>query len=144
MRVFIAGPIQGWEEKQEYREKIAEKLKQYGRERGMEIEIVDPWKRERIVYRGGEIPRGDNFIEKDLKDIERSDVFVAYEPQLSAGTCMELYHAKRIAEIYTIVITSQDCKRLSPWIVYHADAMIKGIQDLDKPLDEFLKSIKHK
>jgi len=39
------------------------------------------------------VPAAD-FIKRDLEDIEKCDVLIAYMPKLSAGTCMELFYAK--------------------------------------------------
>jgi len=35
-----------------------------------------------------------DFIKRDLEDIEKCDVLIAYVPKLSAGTCVELFYAK--------------------------------------------------
>ena len=92
-KAFISGPIQGVEEKQSYRVVIREICLRYG------YEPVDPWEREKIIYKGTEpgwwdrVPAAD-FIRRDLEDIEGCDVLIAYSPKLSAGTCMELFYSK--------------------------------------------------
>ncbi|MEM2104071.1 MAG: hypothetical protein QW717_04190 [Candidatus Bathyarchaeia archaeon] len=47
----------------------------------------------RTEYDWWRIPQAD-FIKRDLEDIERCDILIAYLPRLSAGTCMELFYAK--------------------------------------------------
>jgi nucleoside 2-deoxyribosyltransferase len=92
-RIFVSGPIQGMETKQDYRDAIREICLRCG------FDVVDPWEREKILYRGtkpgwwDKVPVAD-FIRRDLEDIEKCDVLVAYFPRLSAGTCMELFYAK--------------------------------------------------
>ncbi len=39
------------------------------------------------------VPAAD-FIKRDLEDIEKCDILIAYLPRLSAGTCMEFFYAK--------------------------------------------------
>jgi len=125
-KVFISGPIQGMETKQSYRKVIRKICVQCG------YEILDPWEREKIIYKGSEfgwwkkVPAAD-FIKRDLEDIERCDVLVAYIPKLSAGTCMELFYAKQKGK-KTICICK--IKNPSPWILTHSDIIIKKIEEL--------------
>ena len=134
MKVYIAGPIQGWENRQEYRQSISEVLTKFSNLANLNIQILDPWKREMVMYSG---QTSDNsFIQRDLRDIDRADVVIAYEPQKSPGTCMELFYAKRFAKKLVIVITSQEREKLSPWIVYHADMIVRKIEDIPKALQK--------
>ena len=71
------------------------------------------------------------FIRRDLEDIEKCDVLVAYLPRLSAGTCVELFYAK-IKGKKTISICQ--LKNPSPWIVAHSDIIIKRIKELEEAL----------
>ncbi len=131
-KVFISGPIQGMEEKQSYREVIREICFRHG------YEPVDPWERERILYKGDEsdwwdrVPAAD-FIRRDLEDIERCDVLIAYLPKLSAGTCMELFYAK-IKKKKTICIC--EVENPSPWIIVHSDITLKRIEELEDALKQ--------
>lgn len=125
-RVFVSGPIQGMEEEQGYRERLRRVLERCG------FEVVDPWERERVVYCGGgewwrNVPVA-GFIGRDLEDIEGCDVFVAYLPRLSAGTCMELFYAKRCGKL-TVVIC--ELENPSPWIVQHSDVLLKSIEEFE-------------
>jgi len=92
-KVFVSGPIQGVETEQSYRDVIQKICVRW------RCEVVGPWEREKVMYRGMEVgwwnrvPAAD-FIRRDLEDIERCDVLVAYFPRLSAGACMELFYAK--------------------------------------------------
>jgi nucleoside 2-deoxyribosyltransferase len=98
--------------------------------------VIDPWLREKIIYRKDEpcwwtkVPATD-FVQRDLEDIENCDVLIAYLPRLSAGTCMELFYAKRISK-KVIVVSEMDC--LSPWIVVHSDVILKSFNELEDAL----------
>ncbi len=131
-RVFVSGPIQGMETRQDYRETLRELLVRYG------YEPVDPWKREKVLYRGppeewwrNVPPKG--FIQRDLEDIEGCDALVAYLPRLSAGTCMELFYAKLKAKKTVTVCKIEDP---SPWIVAHSDIVVKTMEELEDLLRE--------
>jgi len=129
---FISGPIQGMENEQSYREVIRKICARLG------YETVDPWLREKAIYRGDEpcwwtkVPAA-GFIERDLEDIERCDVLIAYLPKLSAGTCMELFYAKRKGKM---VITISGMDALSPWILVHSDRVLRSIEELEDALKQ--------
>ena len=133
-QVFISGPIIGMEKQQDYRKTITVIATKLG------FEIIDPWKRERVIYNGTEecwwdkVPTFD-FVQRDLDDADRCDIMVVYLPILSAGACMEMFYAKRKGK-KVIVVSEQPC--LSPWIVFHSDAIIKGFSQLEEALKKFL------
>ena len=129
-KVFISGPIQGVETEQSYREVIHEICVRCG------FEVVDPWKREKIIYKGTK-PRWwvkvpvSGFIRRDLEDIEKFDVLIAYLPRLSAGTCMELFYAKLKGKKTMCVCPLENP---SPWIIVHSDTILKDIDELEAAL----------
>ena len=132
-KVFISGPILGMENNQEYRKTITEVILK------AELEVIDPWLREKILYNGDKqcwwdkVPMFD-FIQRDLDDADRCDIMVVYLPKLSAGACMELFYAKRAGK-KVIVLSEIDC--LSPWIVRHSDLIIKSLSQLEDALKKF-------
>ncbi len=129
-QVFISGPIIGMEKQQDYRKTITEITTKVG------FKIIDPWKRERVLYNGTEecwwdkVPTFD-FVQRDLDDADRCDIMVVYLPILSAGACMEMFYAKRKGK-KIIVISPIEC--ISPWIVYHSDKIIKSFSQLEEEL----------
>jgi nucleoside 2-deoxyribosyltransferase len=131
-KVFISGPIQGMENEQGYREAISKICVRLG------YETVDPWLREKAIHKGDEpcwwtkVPAA-GFVERDLDDIEKCNVLIAYLPKLSAGTCMELFYAKRKGKR---VITISGMDALSPWIVVHSDVILKSIDELEDALKQ--------
>lgn len=133
-KVFISGPIHGMETEQGYREVVSKICSQLG------YEIIDPWHREKVIYRKDEpcwwnnVPVAD-FVQRDLDDADRCDVMIVYLPRLSAGACMELFYAKRKGK-KVIVVSDLDC--LSPWIVVHADRIVKSFNALEQALKELV------
>jgi nucleoside 2-deoxyribosyltransferase len=126
-KAFISGPIQGMEKEQCYRQAITEICIRLG------FEVIDPWLREKVIYRKEEpcwwskVPVQD-FVQRDLEDAERCDIMIVYLPRLSAGSCMELFYAKRKGK-KIFVISDIDC--LSPWITFHSDVIVKNFVELE-------------
>jgi len=86
------------------------------------------------------LPR--DFIERDLRDVERCDVLIAYLPRLSAGTCMELFYAKLKGKKVVSVI---EFESPSPWITLHSDVVLRSLEELRSyvergGLEELLRS----
>jgi nucleoside 2-deoxyribosyltransferase len=133
-QVFISGPIIGMEKQQHYRKIITDICAKLG------LDVIDPWKRERVLYNGTEecwwdkVPTFD-FVQRDLDDADRCDIMVVYLPTLSAGACMEMFYAKRKGK-KIIVVSEMEC--LSPWIVFHSDLIVKGFDGLEDALKNFL------
>jgi len=131
--VFISGPILSMENNQGYRENITDILTR------MSFDIINPWLREKILYKGDEkcwwdkVPTFD-FIQRDLNDADRCDIMVVYLPKLSAGACMELFYAKRKGK-KVIVVSEMEC--LSPWIIAHSDMILKNFNQLEETLKRF-------
>jgi nucleoside 2-deoxyribosyltransferase len=129
-KVFISGPILGMETNQGYRTAITEVCEKLG------FDVIDPWRREKSIYKGDEkywwpnVPAA-GFVQRDLDDAERCDVMIVYLPKLSAGACMELFHAKRNGK-RVIVVSEMKC--LSPWIIIHSDAIVKNFNELEDAL----------
>jgi nucleoside 2-deoxyribosyltransferase len=132
-KVFISGPIVGMENDQGYRKTITEICVKLG------FHVIDPWRREKIPYKGDEqcwwskVP-ARSFVQRDLDDAERCDVMIVYLPKLSAGACMELFYAKRKGK-KIIVVSEMEC--LSPWIIVHSDAIVKGFNELEGALEKY-------
>jgi len=126
-KAFISGPIQGMEKEQAYRYVIRQICIRCG------YEPVDPWQREKVIYKGTEpdwwikVPAAD-FIRRDLEDIEKCDVSIAYLPRLSAGTCMELFYAKLKGKKTVCICPIENP---SPWIIVHSDMILKSIEELE-------------
>jgi len=107
---YIAGPIQGYESRQEYRSRIRNSLARAG------IRALDPWeeeKRQNEFANGHSPPQAQRLIRKRLKQVEDCDGIVAYLPKESAGTLYELIWARiHRKKIYVIC----PMENPSPWI----------------------------
>ncbi len=131
-KVFISGPIQGVETEQSYRDIIRKICECHN------FEVIDPWHREKTIYRGSEaqwwnrVPAAD-FIKRDLEDIERCDILVAYLPVLSAGTCMELFYAKLKQKITLCICLIENP---SPWITVHSDRILNSMEEMESALKQ--------
>jgi nucleoside 2-deoxyribosyltransferase len=129
-KAFISGPILGVENDQSYRKIITEICVKLG------YDVVDPWQREKVLYKGDEqcwwdqVPT-EGFIRRDLEDANLCDIMIVYLPKLSAGACMELFYAKRKGKKVVVV---SEIKCLSPWIVAHADIVVKDFSALEEAL----------
>lgn len=130
-KVFISGPILGMENNQDYYRKT---ITDIGQKLG--FDVIDPWKRERFLYKGTEECWWNtytkyDFVQRDLDDADRCDIMVVYLPKLSAGACMEMFYAKRNGK-KVIVVSDMEC--LSPWIIFHSDLVIKSFSQLEESL----------
>jgi len=100
--------------------------------------------REKIIYSARAEIKGawwrnvppPDFIKRDLEDISKCDMLVAYLPRISAGTCMELFYAKMKGKR---TVTICELENPSPWIIFHSDVILGSIEDLE----EFLKDRKY-
>ena len=129
-KVFLAGPIQGFEDKQNYRVILSRLLEEAG------YKVVDPWKREKLYYRADavDVETARKVVERDLSDIDRCDFFLAHMPVLSAGVCMELFYAKRSGKTTLVILTLENP---SLWIIAHADYVFKSIEEFEGFLKRF-------
>jgi len=123
-KVYIAGPVHGMEDNQRYRQKLKQILASKG------FSAIDPLERQKLNSSNstGISLSPKEIINGDLNCLGECDFLVAFLPQVSAGTCMELFYAKTMNK-KTIVISSMDA--LSPWIIGHADHIFKTAEDFE-------------
>jgi len=132
-KVFLSGPILGMEKKH-YRSTITEICQRVG------FDVINPWLREKKLYVGDKKcwwneTSASEFIKRDLNDAKRCDIMVVFMPILSAGACMELFFAKNNGKK---IIVFSSIKRLSPWIIYHSDAIVRNKKELENKLIEII------
>jgi nucleoside 2-deoxyribosyltransferase len=87
--------------------------------------LVDPMRND---YRGRELEPGiaDLIIRGDIIDICGCDIVLVNANKPSWGTGMELFYSKSLGK-QTIVVCADD--KPSPWLVGHADYLVKTFQD---------------
>lgn len=134
LRVYIAGPIQGLEEKQKYREVLAGLLEEYG------FKPLDPWLREQAYYRSltADVSEAYKLVRRDLLDLQYCELLVAYMPRLSAGVAMEIYYAKSKGKKVYLISPMED---VSPWLLAHTDRVFKNVGELEEFLKRKQKSL---
>jgi nucleoside 2-deoxyribosyltransferase len=89
--------------------------------------VLDPMRRD---YRGRELDPGiaAEIVAGDLEDLDACDAVLVYYDKPSVGTSMEVFHAKHNLKKPVIVIDHSGAKP-SPWLVYHADAVVTSLAD---------------
>ena len=127
-KVYIAGPVHGMKNDQRYRQTLKQVLTSNG------FKAVDPLERQKLnllsATKTNFSPK--EIIVSDLNCLRQCDLFVAFLPMISAGTCMELFYAKMMNK-ETVVISSMG--DLSPWIVGHADHIFNTFEDFERWLN---------
>lgn len=115
MRVYLAGPINGTtdEEANGWRARVKEFLP----------DVLDPMDRD---YRGKEDESVTDIVEGDKRDINSADVVLAYCPQPSVGTSMEILHCWTIGKPCVVVVP--EGSPCSPWLRYHATVVVDSIE----------------
>jgi len=81
-----------------------------------------------------EIELGKRIIKNDLGLLKQADVVVALADEPSFGLGAEVFYAKQVLGKKVIAIVSRSAK--SPWIVCHADVILRvySVKDLIKAL----------
>lgn len=123
-QAYLAGPIQHVSEDQatSWRDEVATVLKGFG------IDVLDPMRNQHLKR----FPDGTwdkkAIVELDLQDLHEADILLAYCPQPSAGTSMEIMYMKNTLHKPVLVVCDNDT--LSPWVEYFADECFKSFEDL--------------
>ena len=133
-KVFLSDPILGMEKQQEYRKTITEICEKVG------FNVINPWLREKRLYKREKKcwwkeTSASEFVKRDLDDAKRCNIMVVFMPILSAGTCMELFYAKSKGKK---IIVFSNIEHLSPWIIYHSDAIVRNNEELEDKLRELI------
>jgi len=121
MKVFIAGIMQGslhddGIHDQDYRQRIARVLKEAFRN----VEVVDPW----ALYPdslGYNDEVGKEVFLKNAAEAAEADLLVAYLPQASMGTAIEVWQAHTAGKP---VVTVSPLDR--NWVVRHLSDLVFG------------------
>ena len=132
--VYLAGPIHGKSDAEaiDWREAATKALNRIG------YQTRNPMDRD---YRGMEMDKGikDLIVEGDKEDILNSDIILAYVPDPSAGTSMEiLFGSMKGLLIITVV---PDLKKASPWIHYHSDELYTTFKEAYASLRRLMKEL---
>lgn len=111
--IYLAGPINGCtnEEVHGWRDYLTARLSDF--------DILSPVVRD---YRGKEAENVADIVEGDKRDIDQSDVVIAYCPKPSVGTSMEVFYANQTGTF--VIVWAPHGAPVSPWLRYHSDAVV--------------------
>ncbi len=130
LRIYLAGPIFGTtEEDQKWRQYVKKDLSARG------YKVIDPL--ELRDYRGQEKEKAFEIVEKDLKDLKKSDILLIYAPKPSWGTAMEVVYAYLQSKQ---IITVAPEKEISPWLKYHTDILVSSFEEMLKVLEKIKRN----
>ena len=129
-RIYLAGPVfNTTDEDQKWRQYIKKEILAKG------FEVIDPL--ELRDYRGLEEEKMVEIVEKDLKDLKKSDILLIYTRKPSWGTAMEIVYAYlQSKQIITVVPE----KEISPWLKYHTDILVSSFEELLEVLEKIKES----
>jgi nucleoside 2-deoxyribosyltransferase len=115
MRAYLCGPINGCTDDE------AMTWRDWFKQQNSFFEFVDPMKRD---YRGKEAEDYREIVELDKRDVREVDVLIVMYTQPSVGTSMEIFYAWTIGK--PVIVINESNKPLSPWMRYHATAIVRS------------------
>lgn len=130
MKIYLCGPINGCSDDQAktWREWFKRES-----ELSLIADFVDPMKRD---YRGRESNDYREIVELDKRDIRGCDAIIVMYVAPSVGTSMEVFYAWHIG--IPVVVIDESGKPLSPWMRYHATAVVADREQACVKLQEWL------
>ena len=91
---------------------------------GLLATYVDPMCRD---YRGKEADDYREIVELDKRDVRSCDAIVVMYAKPSVGTSMEVFFAWTLG--IPVVVVDESGTPLSPWLRYHATAVVASKED---------------
>ena len=144
MKVYIAGPMAGNMEHQDYRDKIKKILRHLNIEYicPLELDMKDLGEEEtnRIAEVGKKHTDGDvsiikEMIERDLAAIDKCNVMIVYTPFPSYGTDMEAFYHSYINKRITIVFSENP----KSWMLGLGDFFVSSYAELERVITKCLE-----
>lgn len=126
MKVYLAGAINGCTDAE------AKDWRGYVMATYPGHTYLDPMTRD---FRGRENEPGIDaeIVEGDIDDILDSDVLLVNYDKPSVGTSMEVFFARQVSK-HVVIVARPDTK-LSPWLTYHAHAVVHSFAEAMKLID---------
>lgn len=152
IHIYLAGPISFAEDLQDYRKSLTEGLCRIC----SKFKIHDPWLREQTDIReinhtselaGIEEAKAiaEEVITRDLEEISKCDITLAYFFRIGVGTSMEIFWASRILGKPVIVIytpTEEGVEGIPLWLYGHANLIFRSKRGLYNWLRKALEEMK--
>lgn len=116
--LYLAGPIMNCSDSEcrDWRDWVTE---------NWEGKTLDPMRRD---YRGIEDENVNEIVDGDKDDILNSDIIIVAYTKPSVGTSMEILFAWDNATPI-ILVNRSGSNKLSPWLQYHADFIVKHFDE---------------
>src|SRR5687768_14416139 len=129
MKIYLAGPINGCTDAEckDWRQWFRGNIGIAG------VEWLDPMRRD---YRGTENMRYREIVILDKRDIASCNFLVVMYSKPSVGTSMEILFAWE-RDIPILLINASRQGELSPWLKYHATAIVDSMEAAAKKLEEW-------
>jgi hypothetical protein len=123
--VYLCGAINGCTDQQckDWRNYTKEKLKG-------KYEFLDPMRRD---FRGKEDSSVKEIVNGDYYDINHTDILLGNANSPSWGTGMEIHYAYQIGKKVILVCNAE---RVSPWLRYHSDKIVKTLDEAIELLEK--------
>lgn len=149
MKVYIAGPMAGQMDQQNYRKKIKKILRKYNIEYvcPLDLDMEDLGKEEtdriadvgngKIKYTSEDINIIKNMIDRDLKAIDQCNLMIVYTPFPSYGTDMETFYHSQINDRPTIVFS----KNPKSWMLGLGDYFVSTYVELEQVVKKLLNIV---
>lgn len=131
--IYMAGPIQYVND---YGKGWREWLKS---ERPDAFEWVDPMDKYNTMEEAEAEWTSSDIVQDDLEMIDNADAVLAHwEAVPTAGTPMEIFYSYHMADTPVVVQTKLHESDVSPWIEYHATAVVETFEDAIHALEEII------
>ena len=151
VHIYLAGPISFAEDLQDYRRSLTEGLLRLS----PKFKIHDPWEREQCNIQeiksstelaGAEEKKAaaEDVITRDLEDISKCDMTIAYLFRIGVGSSMEIFWTSRILGKPVIVVftpTDEGVEGIPLWLYGHANLIFQSKRGLYSWLRRALEEI---
>lgn len=140
IHIYLAGPISFAEDLQDYRKSLSEGLLRIS----SKFKIHDPWEREQSNIQevksstelaGAEEKKAiaEDVITRDLEDISKCDMTIAYMFRIGAGTSMEIFWSSRILGKPVVIVytpSEEGVEGVPLWLYGHANLIFQSKRGL--------------
>lgn len=123
MRCYVAGSFNTINDIEKVL-KVQEGLRRAGVE---VLNQLEPFDYRRLYNFIDERELAERIVKHDLSLLEKTDVVIALADRPSFGTGAEVFYSKRVLGKKVIAVVSQPAR--SPWIVIHADIVVRSVEE---------------